>query len=260
MCSNFCWENSRRSRVSVACSCQASNYKIHVTRLLFSGSSGRVSVPCPRVCTAETSNIPILFGHGQKYTLTYTAWAHSVRHSGQIASVILLLLLFFLSKSTTKRSLYSNVCHIYRIYKNAKKGKNINHKWKHLRAKIKKTTTMEFSSPKQRFQTVAAEQTYAIWGQCIPLTSGCTGSSLPSPPSWNPHTWARRQWRLSSRWWLTPHWSVSTYGTASGSGCTAEWVLVSGSSLRRPGQDIQHYHHIKGLALSATINGIWINW
>lgn len=44
----------------VVCSHQASNYKIHVTPSLFSGSSGRVSVPCPRVCMAETSNIPIL--------------------------------------------------------------------------------------------------------------------------------------------------------------------------------------------------------
>lgn len=39
----------------VVCSHQASNYKIHVTLSLFSGSSGRVSVPCHRVCMAETS-------------------------------------------------------------------------------------------------------------------------------------------------------------------------------------------------------------
>lgn len=99
----------------VVCSHQASNYKIHVTLSLFSGSSGRVSVPCPRVCMAETSNIPILFGHGQNFPLTHT-WAQCMRRLGQIASVILLSVVFFSSKSTTERSLYSKVCNIYIEY------------------------------------------------------------------------------------------------------------------------------------------------
>lgn len=54
---------------------------------------------------------------------------------------------------------------------------------KDTREDLKKTKkTQKFSSPKQRFQTVAAGQTYVTWGQRIPLTSGCTGSSLLSPP------------------------------------------------------------------------------
>lgn len=97
----------------VACSHQASNYKIHVTPSLFSGSSGRVSVPCPRVCMAETSNIPILFGHGQNFSLTHT-WAQCMRRLGQIASVILLSVVFFsIQINNRKITIFKCVSYIY---------------------------------------------------------------------------------------------------------------------------------------------------
>lgn len=108
----------------VVCSHQAPNYKIHVTLLLFSGSSGRVSVPCPRVCMAETSNIPILFGHGQNFSRTRT-WAQCMRRLGQIASVILLSVVFFIQINNRKITIFKCVSYIYiyRLYKNAKKVK-----------------------------------------------------------------------------------------------------------------------------------------
>lgn len=99
----------------VLCPHQASNYKIHVTLSLFSGSSGRVCVPCHRVCMAETSNIPILFGPGQNFSFTHT-WAQCMRRLGQIASVILLSVVLFIQINNRKITIFKRVSYIYIEY------------------------------------------------------------------------------------------------------------------------------------------------
>lgn len=90
--------------------------------------------------------------------------------------------------------------------------------------------------PTRRFPTVTAEQTCVTWGRCIPLTSGCTGSSCKLPPGWSRRTWAGRWCRPSGCWWPTPRWSASTDGPTSGPGCTVGWDPDSGNSPGRPGR------------------------
>lgn len=99
----------------------------------------------------------------------------------------------------------------------------------------KKTKQKNSWCPTPRFQTVVAGQTCEIWGRCIPPTSGRKGSSWTSPPGWSPHTWARRRFRPSGRWWPTPRWSASSGGPASGPYRTAGWAPATGSSPETPG-------------------------
>lgn len=86
------------------CSRWASNYKIQVTPSVFSGLSVRVSVPCPRVRVAETSNIPML----------YEAFQPNYQCNSSVG---------FVQINDKTITVFKCVSYIdsYRIYKNAKK-------------------------------------------------------------------------------------------------------------------------------------------
>lgn len=145
--SNVCREKSRRGRISVMCSHQASNYKIQVTTSVFSGLSLCVSVRCPRVCMAETSHIPILFDHWQKNTLTQRAHTmyEALEPNCQCNSS------FSCFCPNQQQKLYSPLLRVPHIsihieYIKMQKSKNIKSKWKHLRYnwKIKKKIPIIF--------------------------------------------------------------------------------------------------------------------